>query len=116
VFPLPVKLTCMIKTTANLIAGLLLSAHLQAADHSAPAASKKPALSGQPNVIYILSDDLGYGDLSCYGQKKFQTPNIDRLATLLRLFKDRSYANNALVKSRSAPSAHSCGKYFRSRE
>ena len=33
-----------------------------------------------PNVIYILADDLGYGDLSCYGQKKFQTPNIDRLA------------------------------------
>jgi len=34
----------------------------------------------KPNVIYILADDLGYGDLSCYGQKKFQTPNIDRLA------------------------------------
>jgi len=33
-----------------------------------------------PNVIYILADDLGYGDLSCYGQKKLQTPNIDRLA------------------------------------
>lgn len=33
-----------------------------------------------PNVIYILADDLGYGDLSCYGQKKFQTPNIDLLA------------------------------------
>jgi arylsulfatase A-like enzyme len=34
----------------------------------------------KPNVIYILADDLGVGDLSCYGQKKFQTPNIDRLA------------------------------------
>ncbi len=34
----------------------------------------------QPNVIYILADDLGYGDLSCYGQDKFTTPNIDRLA------------------------------------
>ena len=33
-----------------------------------------------PNVIYILADDLGYGDLSCYGQTKFTTPNIDRLA------------------------------------
>ena len=35
----------------------------------------------QPNIIYILADDLGYGDLSCYGQQKFETPHIDRLAT-----------------------------------
>jgi len=36
--------------------------------------------SKKPNIIYILADDLGYGDLSCYGQKHFETPNIDRLA------------------------------------
>ncbi len=34
----------------------------------------------KPNVILIMADDLGYGDLSCYGAKTFQTPNIDKLA------------------------------------
>lgn len=33
-----------------------------------------------PNVIYIMADDLGYGELGCYGQEKIKTPNIDRLA------------------------------------
>lgn len=32
------------------------------------------------NVVYILADDLGYGDIGCYGQQKIKTPNIDRLA------------------------------------
>jgi len=36
--------------------------------------------SQKPNIILILADDLGYGDLGAYGQKKTETPNIDRLA------------------------------------
>lgn len=33
-----------------------------------------------PNIIFIQADDLGYGDLSCYGQTRFRTPNLDRMA------------------------------------
>lgn len=46
-----------------------------ATTRSAPAATVKP-----PNVIFILADDLGWGDLRCYGSTVSQTPNLDRLA------------------------------------
>ena len=38
------------------------------------------AEDSQPNIIFILSDDVGQGDLGCYGQKRIKTPNLDRLA------------------------------------
>lgn len=46
-----------------------------------PAACVPAAMAQQrPNILYIMCDDMGYGDLSCYGQQHFVTPNIDRLA------------------------------------
>ena len=44
------------------------------------AAARLCTAATAPNIIYILADDLGYGDLSVYGQTHFTTPNIDRLA------------------------------------
>jgi arylsulfatase A-like enzyme len=41
-------------------------------------AQQKPS---KPNIIYIMADDLGYADLSCYGRKDYQTPNLDKLAS-----------------------------------
>ena len=45
-----------------------------------PAPGTRVLPERKPNIIFIMADDLGYGDLGCYGQKRIQTPNIDRLA------------------------------------
>ena len=57
--------------------------------------------NNRPNVIYILADDLGYGDLSCYGQAKLQTPNIDRLATEGIKFTNHYSGNTVCSPSRA---------------
>ena len=56
----------------------------------------------KPNIIYILADDLGYGDLSCYGQEKFSTPNIDKLAKEGMLFTQHYSGAPVCAPSRSA--------------
>ena len=38
------------------------------------------ALGSKPNIIFILADDLGYGDLGCFGQTKVRTPVLDKMA------------------------------------
>lgn len=51
--------------------------------------------SRRPNIILIVADDLGYGDLGCYGQMKIRTPNIDRLACEGMRF-TQHYSGNAV--------------------
>jgi len=55
-----------------------------------------------PNIVYILADDLGYGDLSCYGQQKFSTPNIDRLAADGMMFTQHYTGCTVSAPSRSS--------------
>ncbi len=57
----------------------------------------RPSGTG-PNIIYIMADDLGFADLSCYGRRDFSTPNIDRLANEGMLFR-QAYANSAVCSA-----------------
>jgi len=53
-----------------------------------------------PNIIYIMADDLGYGDLGCYGQPRIQTPHIDRLAAEGIRFTDHYAGSTVCAPSR----------------
>ncbi|WP_430816743.1 arylsulfatase [Carboxylicivirga sp. RSCT41] len=55
----------------------------------------------KPNIIYILADDLGYGELGCYGQEQIETPNIDQLASHGMLFTNHYAGAPVCAPSRS---------------
>ena len=56
----------------------------------------------KPNVVFIYADDLGYGDLSCYGATKIYTPNIDALSQ-----KGLSFTNAHTTSATCTPSRYS---------
>ncbi|MHC4703746.1 MAG: sulfatase-like hydrolase/transferase, partial [Planctomycetota bacterium] len=56
--------------------------------------------ANRPNIIFILADDLGYGDLGCCGQETIQTPNIDRLAEEGMQFTDHYAGSTVCAPSR----------------
>lgn len=68
---------------------------------SSVAAARSHAQAGparRPNILFIMADDLGYADLSCYGRPDFKTPNIDRLAAQGMRF-TQAYANSAVCSA-----------------
>ena len=58
--------------------------------------------SENPNIVFIYVDDMGYGDLSCYGQKTLKTPNIDKLASEGMLFTQHYAGSTVCAPSRAA--------------
>jgi len=64
--------------------------------------AKEDITPGKPNIVYILADDLGYGDLSCYGQTHFETPNIDNLAENGMKFTQHYSGSTVCAPSRSS--------------
>jgi len=59
-------------------------------------------LAQKPNIVYILMDDMGYGDAGCYGQEKFITPNIDNLALEGMKFTQHYSGSTVCAPSRSS--------------
>ncbi len=70
-----------------------------ATGQSAPAAQN--ADGRPPNIVFLMADDLGYGDLDCYGQELIRTPNIDRLADEGILFRQAYAGGPVCASSRS---------------
>ncbi|MCK4960082.1 MAG: sulfatase-like hydrolase/transferase, partial [Planctomycetes bacterium] len=67
---------------------------------TALAAKKNAKKKSKPNIIYILADDLGYGDLGCYGQKQILTPNLDQMAADGMKFTDHYSGSTVCAPSR----------------
>lgn len=61
-------------------------------------ADRLAAQAGKPNVVFIVADDLGYADVSCYGQRDYITPNVDRLALEGMRF-TQAYANSSVCSA-----------------
>ena len=66
------------------------------------AVAEMPSPAETPNVIFILMDDMGYSDVSCYGAKKVKTPHIDQLAAVGIKFTDFHTAASICSPSRAA--------------
>lgn len=79
---------------------ILLLAGFTLAAAELPAAQPRPA--SRPNIIIILADDLGWGDLSCYGHPSIHTPNLDRLASQGMRFTDFYSTAEVCTPSRAA--------------
>ena len=60
-----------------------------------------PAAAKRPNVLFILADDLGYGDLGCYGNPIHRTPNLDAFASARSRFTDAHAASPVCLPARA---------------
>jgi arylsulfatase A-like enzyme len=58
-------------------------------------------ITGRPNILFILADDMGWGDLGCYGHDRIKTPNLDRMASEGRLFTNYYCASSVCSPSRA---------------
>lgn len=82
-------------TRRQFVGGIASSASLFLTGPKHAPAMQRVSPATPPNVIFILADDLGWGDLSCYGRPDYRTPNLDRLASQGTRFTD-AYSGSAV--------------------
>lgn len=87
---------------ARICALMILTLEFTDSGARAAAADGANSSAAKPNIIVILADDIGYGDLSCYGAKHAKTPNLDRLAREGRRFTDGHSAASTCTPTRRA--------------
>src|SRR5688572_21792228 len=88
-------------TRRNFLGGLATGATLLLQRNAISGkALPQPSRATRPNVIFILADDLGWGDLSCYGRPDYRTPNLDRLALQGTRFTDAYSASAVCTPTR----------------
>lgn len=85
-------------TRREFVSGALAGAAIATA---APTAFSRTR-TDRPNILFLLADDLGYGDLSCYGRPDYQTPQLDRLATQGVRFVNAYSASSVCTPTRCA--------------
>ena len=85
---------------SQILADRAVASILAALAPSTAAGGKSQPDFSKPNIVFILADDLGYGDVSCYGATKLKTPNIDRLARQGMKFTDAHTAASVCSPSR----------------
>src|SRR6516225_7402882 len=99
----PLMLKWVSRSSALRMMLFLSAVPVMAADQSSvPTVAAAHADATKPNIIFILADDLGYGDLGCYGQTKIKTPNLDKLAAEGMRFTDFYAGSTVCAPSRCA--------------
>ena len=85
------------KNSGKLILGLIPSVLI-----SCTQGTQENQSENKPNIIFILADDMGYGDLSCLGQKSFNTPSLDRMASEGIMFRNFYTGSTVSAPSRAS--------------